>query len=345
MREHPLPLLNRLLWNWPWYLLAALAAILVGLLPDLWRLAGLIIFALLATLVMLRERLPEALLLPAALLAWLLSLLPQMLGWTSETVLLLACLVCVLLFISQFIWHIIRPEPLWLPPAWPAQLLGLGGQVTIVALCAATTLNGGPDLGSLRSQIGPLALTILGLLLVWQALLQTRRAPRRWTGYSAGLLLVLALTWEIQRWWQPTFDLLCLPLASYLVVLSPFLLRDRLTTGSQQVGRLVMVLGACLFLVPSFMASILNQEGEQLVALFLVLAESLSLFLFGIAVRVRFFILGGAALVVGGAIRAVMYTFGHNAQALLIWPALGLAGLALLGGAVFLTLRRSPLQS
>ncbi|MBX5449255.1 hypothetical protein [Thermogemmatispora sp.] len=340
MRDHPLPLFNRLLWSWPWYLLAALAAILVGLLgSSTTRLVGLACFALLATLAMLRERLPEALCLPAALLAWLLSLLPQTLGWRLEVTLLLACLVCPLLFSSQFVWRIIRPEPLWLPPAWPARLLGLGGQTGVVLICASAPLF------NQSIQTGPLALTVLGLLLVWQALLQTQRTPRRWTGYGAGLLLVLAFTWEIRQQLQPTFDLLCLPLASYLVVLSPFLLRDRQTAGSQQIGRLVMVLGACLFLVPSFILSIVSGEQEQLLSLFLVLAESLSLFLFGIAVRVRFFILGGAALVVGGAIRAVIYTLGHGDQAPLIWPALGLAGLALLGGSIFLTWRRPSLPS
>ncbi|MBE3564256.1 MAG: hypothetical protein IMW90_00850 [Thermogemmatispora sp.] len=338
MREHSLPRLSRLLWNWPWYLLAALAATMTGLLSSSWpRLLELAIFAFLAALVMLRERLPEALVLPAALLAWLLALLPSVLGLSLDEALLLASLVCVLLFLSQFTWRLIRPEPLWLAPAVPAQLLALGGQAMIVLIYF--------DLMT-QTQTGALALTVLGLLVVWLALLQPRRAFRLWMGYTAGFLFTLALTWEIWQRWQPTFDLLCLPLASYLVVLSPFLLRDRQTRGSQRVGRVAIVIGACLLLIPSFILSIVAAEADQqLVSLLLVLAESLSLFTFGIAMRVRFFVLGGAALVVGGAIRAVVYTFlGGQHYALIIWTALGIAGLALLGGAIFLTLRRSSPQ-
>lgn len=338
MREHSLPRSSLLLWSWPWYLLAALAATMTGLLSSSWlRLLELAIFAFLATLVMLRERLPEALVLPAALLAWLLALLPSALPLSLDEALLLASLVCVLLFLSQFTWRLIRPEPLWLAPTVPAQLLALSGQVMIILIYFVLIT---------QTQTGALALTVLGLFVVWLALLQPRRAFRLWLGYTAGLLFTLASTWEIWQLWKPTFDLLCLPLASYLVVLSPFLLRDRQTPGSQGIGRIAIVIGACLLLIPSFILSIVASETkQQLVSLLLVLAESLSLFIFGIAMRVRFFLLGGAALVVGGAIRAVIYTFlGGQQYALIIWTALGIAGLALLGGAIFLTLRRSLLQ-
>ncbi|WP_069805445.1 hypothetical protein [Thermogemmatispora onikobensis] len=348
---HSFPLVSRLLWNWPWYLLAFLAALIVGLSSSPFRLPGLAMFVLLSTLVMLRERLPEALVWPAVLLAWLLSLLPQTQHWTLEGTLLLASLACVLLFCSQFIWRLIRPLPLWLAPATPAQLLALAGQLTIVIISGGAALvNSQPrtPLGALARlfdlslQIGPLTLATLGLLLVWQALLQPRRAPRLWRGYTAGLLLALALSWEIGRLWQPSLDLLCLPPASYLIVLCPFLLRDRQTMGSQQVGHLLAVVGSCLLLMPAFILSIVTpQLDAQMISLLLALAESLSLFSFGIAVRVRFFVLGGAALVVGGAIRAVIYTLANPHSAPIVWPALGLAGLALLGGSIFLTLRRS----
>ncbi|WP_052889004.1 hypothetical protein [Thermogemmatispora carboxidivorans] len=349
-----LPLVSRLLWNWPWYLLALLAAIIVGLSSTSFRLPGLALFTLLSALVMLRERLPEALVWPAALLAWLLGLLPQTQHWTLEETLLLASLACVLLFCSQFIWLLIRPRPLWLTPATPAQLLALVGQLAIVVICGGAALvrsqsHSSPGtlarLLDLSLQMGPLALTVLGGLLIWQALLQTRRAPRLWIGYTAGLLLTLAFSWEMGSLWQPSLDLLCLPPASYLIVLSPFLLRDRQTAGSQQLGRVLTVVGSCLLLMPAFILSIVTQQlDEQLMPLLLALAESLSLFTFGIAVRVRFFVLGGATLVVAGAIRAVVYTLTNPHSAPIVWPALALAGMALLGGSIFLTLRRSAPQ-
>ncbi|WP_376796769.1 hypothetical protein [Thermogemmatispora sp.] len=355
MREFSHPLFERLLWSWPWYLLASLAALSVGLSASPYRLVGLACFVLLATLAMLRERLPEALVLPAALLAWLLALLPATLGWSPARTLLLGTFVCVLLFLSQFLWRLIRPAPLWLAPATPAQALALSGQFTIVLISISIELTGqlhgawsglpaSARLLDLSLQTGPLSLTVLGLLLIWLSLLQSRRAPRLWMGYTAGLLLTVALSWEIGSLWQPSLDLLCLPPASYLVVLSPFLLRDRQTRGSQAVGRMLVVAGSCLLLLPAFILSIVSDTTGQLVSLLLLLAESLALFTFGIAVRVRFFVLGGAALVVGGAMRAVVYTLVNPQSALLVWPALSLAGLALLGGSIFLTLRRSAPQ-
>jgi hypothetical protein len=338
-----IPSWNRLRWNWLWYLVMLTGAVLVGLSTPLpLRLYELGLFVLLTCLAMLRERLPEAVVLPTALAVWILTLL----DWPLWQILLAGSLLCTLVFLSQLIWRVIEPVHGEIPAAAPATVLALGGQIVIVSL--SLVVYGGPGASVGDLQAGSAALAILSLLLLAVAGLQEGHTLRRWLRYTAGLLLALALSWELRVLPVLTVDLFCLPVASYLVVLTPFLLRHREVAGSQSVGRVVAVLGACLLLGPSLLLSNIDHGSAgtlpaRLISMLLLLGESLGLFLIGSLARVRFFVFGGAALVIVGAIEALIYAAagGEQPGRQLIWWALALSGLTLVGGALLLTLRRS----
>ena len=114
------------------------------------------------------------------------------------------------------------------------------------------------------------------------------------------------------------------------------------------MGQLVSLVGACGLFLPSFILSNVAQGSvgslpARLVSTLLLLAESLGLFTLGMVTRVRYLLLGGTGLVVIGAIEALIYATSHSQQAgvILVWLALAVSGGALIGGAAFLTLRRS----
>jgi hypothetical protein len=336
-------LLKQLTWRWPWYLLAALASISIGYTAPLpQRFYELGAFTLLAALVMLKERLPEALALPAALAGWLLF---QM-HWEFWQTMFAASVLCLLIFASQFIWRVVTPLHLWWSASTPARVLALSGQT-----CIATALllaYGGPATSPLALQVGAAALLILALLLLWLAYTQPSQRVRTWLLYGIGFLLALTCSWELRTLPGLTVDVLLLPPASYLLVIAPFLQRDKTLPGSQRVGQIVSLVGACGLFLPSFILSNVAQGSvgslpARLVSTLLLLAESLGLFTLGMVTRVRYLLLGGTGLVVIGAIEALIYATSHSQQAgvILVWLALAVSGGALIGGAAFLTLRRS----
>lgn len=338
--------LKRLTWSWPWYLIATACAIIVGtLVPLALRPAELGVFILLATLVMLKERLPEVLLVPVALAVWILVRLP----WEVWQTMFAGSLLCLLIFASQFIWRVLPPVCLWGSPWLPARVLAIGGQIGITL--TLLLVYGGPGASFQALQAGSLALLILMLLLLWLAFTQVHRHMRTWILYIAGLLFALMLSWELRALAGVTVDVLLLPPASYLTVIAPFLLRDRNTPKSQQIGQIVSVVGACGLLLPSLVLSNLGQGTvgvfpTRLVSTLLLLAESLSLFALGLLTRVRFFLLGGTGLIVIGAIEALIYAVTQRQQTgvVLVWLALAISGGALIGGAAFLALQRPKTQ-
>ena len=338
----PSELVKRLTWAWPWYLLAAVCALLVGNLasPAL-RPAELGVFLALATLVMVRERVPEAVLLPVALAVWILARLP----WPLWQTLFAGSVLCLLVFASQFVWRMIPPVRLGWSPLIPARVLAIGGQVWITLTLLLVYGGSGASVRDL--QTGSLALLVLALLVFWLALTQPHTPMRTWTFYSAGLLLACLVSWELRILSGLTVDILLLPPASYLTIVAPFLLRDRTTPGSQQIGQIASVVGACGLLLPSLVLSNVAQGSvgvfpARLVSMLLLLAESLSLFTLGLLMRVRFFLLGGTALVVIGAIEALIYAVTQPQQTgtVLAWLALVVSGGALIVGAAFLAARR-----
>lgn len=328
----PVPLqiqyLRQFTWSWPAYLLALLAAMLTGAraaLPVEQASGNFIAYSLLALtaialLIMLVERLPELLVFPVGLAAWTiwlwyppLDLAPLMIAYSG---------LCVLVFASQIIWKGIPPVKHLLPVGSLHDLLGLGGQSIVVL---AIALQGGlfADAGMLV-HVGAGSLFVLAALLFaygWMrthtvlpvvtverdekgatARVQRAKQIQRWCYYGAGLLLSLVVSWELSAFGQTRLDVLLLAPASYLAVVAPFLMRDKLLPEHSKVGQGAAVLGAALLLLPSLWFSF--SESNLLPTLILV-GEALVLLALGIVTRVRIFILSSAALVVVGALRAL----------------------------------------
>ncbi len=322
--------LEKFTWSWPWYT-AFLAATLV--------LAGtpsapyMLVFTLLAAIVMLVERVPEFLVFPVGMAAWTLYLwLPA-----SQPVLIIVAytLLCVLLFASQFIWRRLPAATHWLPQTSLHNALSLGG------LCAV--LLYALDQGALSTSAGALAhagvftLVSLSVLLglyglthpstmaraFAQGLSQEQRVTRleaarvlcHWCLYGAGMLLSLAVSWELLAFQQTRFDVLSLVPASYLIVLAPFLLRDTLLPERHFIGQVAALLGAALLLLPHLWLSF---SGTDLLPTLLLLAEALILLALGLLTRLRIFILSSAALIVLGTLRLLFLSIPQSVPILLM---------------------------
>ncbi len=110
--------------------------------------------------------------------------------------------------------------------------------------------------------------------------------------------MALVAAWELIAFRQTKLDLLLLAPASYLSVIAPFLMRDKALKEGERIGQFVAGIGAALLLVPTGILSIIGNQQDDLLSTLLLLGKALSLFFLGIATRVRFFILGGASLVI-----------------------------------------------
>jgi hypothetical protein len=310
---------TKFVWNWSWYLSSLVAIVTTaswgygarGYVPFL---AILGVFMLLSLIILLVERVPEIMVVPIALVVWTISLVhwdlwQQMIGYT---------LLCTLIFGAQFIWQKLPPAPLIAVPGKLHQLIGLGGQVCVVLAIIGQ--------GGLFASAGPLAhtgagaLLLLAALLFWFGRLQAQATARRWCGYTAGLLLALVASWELAASGQTHLDVLSLAPASYLIVISPFVSRDETLPYHYQAGQWCSVIGAILLLAPALWLSF---SADNLQPTLILAGEALVLLLLGVGLRVRFFVLSGAALVVVAAMHA------------LFLPSLGLPpslALTILGG-------------
>ncbi len=342
-RGLPASAFGGLSWIWPWYLIAAVAVLVVGSrAPQPARFYELSAFTLLATLVMLKERVPDALVLPFVLAFWAIVSA----GWEFWQSMFASSVLCYLTFASHYVWRKIAPLRLWLPARAPALILALGGQTCIT--CALLIYYGGSGVTALELQAGAGSLVLLALLILWCAVSQSDRQARFGAGFLIGLLLALLLSWELRLVPNLIADVFFLPPASYLTVIAPFLLRDRSAPALQRIGWAAMIIGACGLFLPSLVLSNIGQGSvgdlsARLVSTLLLLGECLWLFGLGVVTRVRFFLLGGTALVVIAGIDALLYATSHIQQAgvMLVWLALAVSGVALIAGAAFLTVRRS----
>jgi hypothetical protein len=320
--------LRRFTWSWPWYLTALFATVLLGCwtsLPLVQPITGfigysLLAFTIIAMIIMLVERVPELLIFPAGLAAgtlWLwanppLSLVPLMMAYS---------LLCLVIFVMQFIWRIMPPAAHWLPEAVPSVILGIGGQVLVVLVILG---RGGfsADSGQL-AHVGAGALLELAILLFWYGRLHTgivarenassrdesrlkslrnAKAFQHRCNYTAGLLLSLVISWELSAFGQTRLDVLLLAPASYLSVLAAFLMRDEALPGRHWVGQVVALSGAALLLFPALWFSF---SESNLTPTLVLIGESLALLLLGIATRLRIFILSSASLLIVGTLRAL----------------------------------------
>ena len=335
--------LRQFTWSWPWYLTALFAAVSIGMWTSLFLTQpvtgfigySMLAFTLIAIVIMIVERFPELLVFPAGLAAatiWLwekppLDLVPLMIAYS---------LLCLVVFASQFTWKIIPPASRWVPPAVPHALLGLGGQTIVVLsiISQGGLTSNGP---MLLAHVGAGALLELALMLSWYGYLHTgivatfnipendtqkslgslRQAKvlQHWCYYVAGLLCSLVISWELLAFGQTRIDILLLAPASYLSVVSPFVIRDQTLPGRHWAGQVVALSGALLLLLPALWFSF---GDSNLLPTLVLVGESLALLLLGIATRVRIFILSSAALLLVGALRALFLSTSPSLALMLL---------------------------
>jgi hypothetical protein len=323
-------------WNWSWYL----STLVTMLMTVTWSynldgksvLVVFCAFVVLALVIMLVERAPEVLIVVALLAALTISRTP----WLLWEHMLAYSLLCVLLFATQFMWTRLRVNTRTMSAVNLHRALGLGGQLLVVL---AIIVEGGlsPDNGWL-TRVGAGSMLILAALIFWQGRLQTDRVSRRWSAYSAGLLLSLSVSWALLAAHQTQIDWLTLAPATYLIVIAPFLLRDESLPRHRHVGHAAAIIGASLLLLPMLWLSF-NEDNLRHT---LVLGgEALALLLAGVTLRVRFFVLSGAALV----IVAAMHMLFFSTLGIPLSVALAILGGFLLATATGLTLARHRLRS
>lgn len=324
-------------WCWPWYSAFLVAALVLGIWSSTSTQApvvpGMFVFTLLALAIMLVRRSPDLLVFPAGLAAWSIYL---WLSAADPAVLIVAyTLLCTLIYAAQFVWRL-WPATAFSPSASrPHHLLSLGG-LSVVLLLAVGQGALSPTAG-LLAQAGVLALIVLSALIFFYGLLYllevarllpgsmsaeeaaariaTARAVRHRCYYSAALLLSLVVSWELLAAGQTRFDALTLAPASYLIVVAPFLLRDRTLPERRILGQRAALLGSALLLLPALWFSF---QGADLLPTFVLLIEALLLLVLGLLLRMRIFILSSAALIIVGTLRLLFLSMPPSVPILLL---------------------------
>ena len=296
-------------WNWPWYITSLVAAVVIGLWPFLPVVSqpaagfidySLLVFTALAFLVMLVERVPELLVWPAGFAALAIWLWQPHLDITTMMVAYMA--LCVLIFVSQFIWKVLSPLTRGIAPALLHNIAGIGGQLLVVFIIVG---NGGLfSRLDLLPFVGAGSLFVLALMIFCYGRIQENNRVCRSCDYAAGLLVSLVISWTLSAFGQTNLDLLTLAPATYLAVIAPLLMRDEALPEHRCIGQAIAVAGAALLLLPTLWLSFVNSEGNLLYTLILI-GESLVLLLLGIGVGVRVFVLSGAGLIVVAALHAL----------------------------------------
>lgn len=309
-----------------WYSIALAAALLAGLSASSFSGPVLLVFTILASVVMMRERRPEVLFLAFGLACWTIVrwLAPAGLLWQF----LAGDLLCLLTLASQFVWRTLPPVGLMARnPVLLARLLGLGGQMLLVLLAVNW---GGPSAPAPLNQMGVVALLVLAVMLAWVGVLQYRPEMRRLCFYGAGLLITLLIPWESAIIFRPppSLDLLLLAPSGYLTIIAPWLMREQRRPALRYTGRTAAIVGALGLLVPACTLSLLDSPEQQWFSILLLLAVSLGLFFLGLTSHTNLFTYTGAALVVIGSIRGLFYVVNsqeNGFHSLLIWAAMIIA--------------------
>lgn len=331
-------------WGWPWYLISLIAMIWTVVWQQIFGLesqAGIIAFSLLvftaiAVCIMLVERVPEVLVLPAIFAALAIWLWQPHLDIT--TMMIAFSILCVLIFVSQLIWKVITPLTKIMPASLLHNVAGMGGQFLVILVIIG---NGG-----LFASSGPLAfvgagsLFVLALMAFCYGRIQENNIVQRCCDYSAGSLVSLVVCWTLAAFGQANLDLLTLAPATYLTVIAPLLLRDETLPEHRMIGEGIAVLGAALLLLPTLWLSFTHSE-ENLLYTLVLIGEALALLLLGIGAGVRIFVLTGAGLIVVAALHAL---FLPN-LAIPTPLALTILGVTLLGVATGLSLVRRRLRT
>ncbi len=335
-------------WSWPWYVSSVVAMIVTVLwnysvggtqFPATIAYGSIGAFIVLSLLVTAIERRAILLVLPVALVAWSI-IQTHSLMWEQT-------LAFALLFFSvtivQYVWRVVLPATQRERFNALRTALGLLGQGIVLLVVVSY--------GGLSADSVPLAHVGAGILLLLaiqfflygriqsgRSVQQEVAGQQHWTLYSAGLMVALAIPWELSALRQTHIEWLTLAPATYLIVIAPFVSRDERVVYHQRVGQLGSILGSALLLLPTLWSSF-SQASIQ--PTFILGGEALVLLLLGISLRVRFFVLSGAALVIVSAMHALFL------PSLGLPPSLALTimGVTLLGLATALSLARHRVQA
>ncbi len=319
--------------SWPWYLVSLEAVVVLlawsgsAVLPASDLLAVLCGLTFLTIVVMLMKRTPELLILAVILAARAISCTAwlfwqQMMAYSS---------LCILIFAAQFIWRVFLPAPRRIAPAHLSLVLAVGGQALIVLVIM---LVGGLSMRTgILVHVGAGSLIVLALLLAWAGYLQTEHTACWRLLYSAGLLCILVIPWELSAFTQASISMLWLAPASYLIVISPFLTRDEKFAQHQLAGQLSAIAGASLLLLPTLWLSF---SENNLQPSLLLAGESLVLLLLGLVIHRRFFVLSSVGLIIITALHVLFLP----SLGIPTFLALSLTGILLLALATLLVLVR-----
>ncbi len=321
-------------WSWPWYAVSLLTIVITVLwnysmsdaLPDFLVYSSIVAFIVLTLGITLVERRPMLLVIPIALGIWLIV----QTHWQLWQQMLAFGVLFFLLFAVSSVWRRVsgnKHTMLYTALGFVGQLLVLLGIIAQDGLSS--------DAGAL-GHVGVIVLLLLAIQLFWYG--WTQPIKQHWTAYGAGLLVALAIPWELSILHQTRIEWLTLAPASYLIVIAPFLSRDERIPDNARIGQICSILGSMLLLLPTLWSSFSDVNIEPT---FILAGEALALLLIGIGTRVRFFVLTGAALVVISAMHALFL------PSLGLPPSLALTimGVTLLALATGLSLARHRVQA
>ena len=335
----PSSMLATFTWSWPWYCVSLFAIALTIVWNTLMggvQIIGmtvygsLLAFILLACVVVLVERRRELLILPISLVLWGIV----QTHWEPWQQMGALSLLFFFVFAIRFIWHLLPTQVQGSSRGMWYTLLSFIGQVGILLVIIG---QGGlsPDAGAL-AHVGIGVLLLLAVQLFWYGWGQQEK--HYWTMYAAGLVVALAIPWELSTFQLTRIEWLTLAPATYLIVIAPFLAHNERIVQHQRLGQLCSILGASLLLLPTLWSSFSEPSIQPT---FILAGEALALLLLGVTMRTRFFVLSGAGLVVVSAMHALFL------PSLGLPPSLALTimGVTLLGLATALSLARHRLQT
>ncbi len=327
------------IWAIPLYVTALAAAVLTGVygmlgdinapfptaIPD-----TLLLYALVAYVVLIMERRRELLILPISLVLWGI-VQTQWEPWQQMGAL---SILFFLVFVMLYIWHLLPTQAQGSSQGMWYTLLSFVGQVGILLVIIG---QGGlsPDAGAL-AHVGISVLLLLAVQLFCYGWVQQEK--HYWTMYTAGLLVALAIPWELSTFQITRIEWLTLVPATYLIVIAPFLSHNERVVQHQRTGQLCSILGASLLLLPTLWSSFSEPNIQPT---FVLAGEALALLLLGVTLRTRFLVLSGAGLVIVSAMHALFL------PSLGLPPSLALTimGVTLLALATALSLARHRLQT
>ncbi len=321
-------------WSWPWYAVSLLTIVITVLwnysasssLSSVIAYSSIFAFIVLTLGITLVERRPVLLTVPIALGIWMVV----QTHWQLWQQMMAFAVLFFLIFAGSSVWRMVSDNK----QTTLYTALGFVGQIfVLLGIIAQGGLS--TDAGALV-QVGVGVLLLLSIQLLWYGLMQP--VKRRWAMYGAGLLVALAIPWELSTLHQTRIEWLTLAPATYLIVVAPFLARDERIQDNSRIGQVCSILGSMLLLLPTLWSSFSDVNIEPT----LILAgEALALLLIGVGTRVRFFVLTGAALVVVGAMHALFL------PSLGLPPSLALTimGVTLLALATGLSLARHRVQA